>query len=239
MSENRENENNLDEIRTEASEAMESRADAELSGKQKPKGNYKTVQQLAHEYGMSKNGIMARLSKLQKEIEENDLDESDYISRGLKNTIYVLEPGLIWFAKYSADNTPMQAVSVSPDVQKLEQSEELNKHLQSEIEILKRQLEFMQENLKEKDKQIAAKDEQITAKDNQITGLTATTAQQSKTIDIQLNQILALTTSKESTPEPPQNAPQASETGVSISDEQLTTELSKRGFMGKLKLFFS
>lgn len=228
MSENRENENNLDEVRTDAAEP-ETMAEEipEQSETVKQSGNYKTIQQLAHEYGMSKNGIMTRLNKLLKEIKENDLDESDYISRGLKNTIYVLEPGLVWFAKFQADNTPMQSISVSPEVQKLQQSEELNKHLQSEIEILKQQLEYLQGNLKSKDEQLIVKDEQIAAKDNQINGLLATSAQQIKMYE----QILAL--------KAPQNEPEAPNKPVTVSDDEIRTELSKRGFMDKLKLLFS
>ena len=226
-----ENENNLDEIRTDAAEpetmAEEIPAKSETI---KRSGNYKTVQQLAHEYGMSKNGIMTRLNKLLKEIKENNLDESDYISRGLKNTIYVLEPGLVWFAKFQADNTPMQSISVSPEVQKLQQSEEINNHLKAEIEILKQQLEFMQENLKTKDeqlsvkdKQLASKDEQLAAKDNQINGLLATSAQQAKVYE----QMLAL------------QAPKASETAPTQSDDKATAESPKTSFWGKLMHLFS
>lgn len=209
------------------------------------RGTYKTVQQLAHEYGMSKNGIMTRIGKLLKEIKENGLDESEYISRGLKNTIYVLEPGLAWFAKFQADNTPMQSISISPEVQKLEQSEELNSHLKAEIEILKRQLEYLQTDLNEKNKQITARNDQINAQDSQISLLVGTIAQQAKIIDNQSNELLRLTAPK---PEPmgetaeettAQNVENDPKTVVSVSDEQIAEAMSKRSFMSKLKLLFS
>lgn len=234
MSEDKENERNLEEIPADAAEPetmAEEIPEQSENETIKPQGNFKTVQQLALEYGMTKNGIVVRINKMLKEVKEKGLKESDYVTRGKRNTMYVMESGLVWLAKFNDENSPMQSMSVSPEFLKMKHTEELNEHLKSEIEILKQQLEIMQQDAKEKDKQ-------ITARDNQITGLIAATAQQAKTIDAQYKTIMTLTAPAETATEPPQNAPQEAETAVSYSDDELRAEISKKSFWGKLALLF-
>ena len=237
MSEIKENQSDLGEIQTETAtpESMGEINESPEQSDDKPKGHFKTVQQLALEYGMTKNGIVARINKMLKEVKEQGLTESDYLFRGKRNTMYVMPMGLEWLAKFNDENTPMQSMSVSPEYQELLHVREKAKHLESETEILKRQIEILQND-------VTAKQNELTEKNNQISLLIGTVAQQTKTIDSQYNQLLRLTAPD---PEPMgENAEETtaqndSETGVSNSDDKITAELSKLSFMGKLKLLFS
>ncbi len=206
-------------------------------------GHYKTVNQLALEYGMTKNGVMVRIKKMLEEVKENGLSESDYITRGKKNTIYVKENGLVWLATWNANNTPMQAPTQNIDLElyKLEQAEQRAHDLEERQEELQKNIEFLQN--------------EVLNKTNQINGLTATVAQQAKIIDNQSSQLLKLTAAKEDPGETEkqenaaennngktdtaQNAQNGTKSAFSISDEQLTAELSKRSLWGKIKLLFS
>lgn len=228
MAEINENENVLDEVRTDAEtpETVETPAKSESiperSESKRPKGNYKTVQQLALEYGLSKQGIILRINKMLAEVAEDGLEESDYISRGKKNTIYVLEPGLIWLARFNADNSPMQAPTPNNETELYRE----------QIDELKKTIDFLQSEL--------------ISKGNQINGLTATMAKQADVISNQNEKLLALTASKEdpepsedtATETPPQKAPEGAETGVSISEDELRAEVAKKSFWGKLALLF-
>lgn len=239
MSENKENERNLEEIRTDAAEPetmAEEIPEQSENETIKPQGNFKTVQQLALEYGMTKNGIVVRINKMLKEVKEKGLKESDYVTRGKRNTMYVMESGLVWLAKFNDENSPMQNMSMSPEFLKMKHTEELNEHLKSEIEILKRQLGYLQSDLNSKNEQINFKNEQIASMNNQITGLVGTVATQMNTIESQYKTIMTLTASKEDEAE---NAPKASETAPTQSDDKATAESTKTSFWGKLKALFS
>ena len=85
-------------------------------------GTYKTVNQLAHEYALTKNGVMVRVRKMLKEIEGQGLNHDDYITRGARGTIYVLPKGLEWLAEWDESNSPMR--EPTPDTV----------HLESELE---------------------------------------------------------------------------------------------------------
>ena len=201
---------------------------------------YKTVNQLAQEYGMTKNGIMLRIKKMLEEVTKSGEVESDYITKGKRNTIYVKSKGLVWLANWNDANTPMQSPSYNSEVIELQQEharQEIH-DLEEQRAELKKTIEFLQSEL--------------IAKTNQINGLTATVAQQAKIIDSQTAQFLAITENKSvnaasdtATGEHAENenavnnAPQAPNSHVSISDEQITAELSKRSFLTKIKLLFS
>lgn len=245
MSENKEIERNLEEIPADAAEPetmAEEIPEQSENETIKPQGNFKTVQQLALEYGMTKNGIVVRINKMLKEVKEKGLKESDYVTRGKRNTMYVMESGLVWLAKFNDENSPMQSMSVSPEFLKMKHTEELNEQLKSEIEILKRQLGYLQSDLNSKNEQINFKNEQIAAMNsqissmnNQITGLVGTIATQMNTIESQYKTIMTLTASKEDEAE---NAPKASETAPTQSDDKTTAESPKTSFWGKLMHLF-
>lgn len=238
MSEGKEIERNLEEIPADAAEPetmAEEIPEQSENEAIKPQGNFKTVQQLALEYGMTKNGIVVRINKMLKEVKEKGLKESDYVTRGKRNTMYVMESGLVWLAKFNDENSPMQSMSVSPEFLKMKHTEELNEQLKSEIEILKRQLGYLQSDLNSKNEQINFKDEQIASMNNQITGLVGTVATQTNTIETQYKTIMTLTASKEDEAE---NAPKASETAPTQSDDKATAESPKTSFWGKLMHLF-
>lgn len=203
----------------------------------KPKGRYKTLVQLSQEYGLTRQGMKLRINKMLAEVTTNGLNESDYVVRGLRNTVYVLEPGLEWLAKLNDDNTPMRAPVQNIDLElyKTEQAEQRARESEERQAEMKKTIEFLQS--------------EVIAKTNQINVLTATIAQQSKTIDNQSNELLRLkapdpepmgeTAGTAAEPSNAQNVENAPKTDFSISDEQITAELSKRSFMSKLKLLFS
>lgn len=199
----------------------------------KPKGHYKTLVQLSQEYGLTRQGMKLRLNKMLTEVKANGLNESDYVVRGLRNTVYVLEPGLEWLAKLNDSNTPMRppVQNIDLELYKIEQAEQRARESEERQAEMKKTIEFLQG--------------EVIAKTNQINGLTATIAQQAKIIDNQSNELLRLTAPK---PEPmgenaeettAQNVENDPKTAVSVSDEQIAAELSKLSFMGKLKLLFS
>lgn len=199
-------------------------------------GTYKTLQQLALEYGITRQGVKARINKMLAEVNESGGNESDYITRGKQGAIYVQDKGLKWLAKWNADNTPMQAPTANIDLElyKLKQAEQRAHDLESQIELLSHELAM---------------------KNNQINGLTAALMQVTKALPDKSNQATEPSNSGEhvETTTPKQgtggkyddnssssyDAPQAPNSHVSLSDEQIIAELSKRGFMAKIKLLFS
>jgi hypothetical protein len=230
-------ENELDLMGNQAETATpESMGEVNESPEQsddKPKGHYKTLVQLSQEYGLTRQGMKLRLNKMLTEVKANGLNESDYVVRGLRNTVYVLEPGLEWLAKLNDNNTPMRAPVQNIDLElyKAEQAEQRARESEERQAEMKKTIEFLQG--------------EVIAKTNQINGLTATIAQQAKIIDNQSNELLRLTAPK---PEPmgetaeettAQNVENDPKTAVSNSDDKITAELSKLSFMGKLKLLFS
>lgn len=223
-----ENENNLDEIRKNVAESETTAEEIPEQSENetiKPKGNYKTVQQLALEYGLSKQGVILRINKMLAEVKDKGIPETDYISRGKKKTIYVLEPGLIWLAKFQAENSPMQTPVQNIDLEllKLEKSEERIKDLEKQVEDLREQLKYLQSDL-------ITKNDMIIERDKHVSVLSATISSQVQIIENQMEQILALKT--------PQNAPEASETAPTQSDDKATAESPKTSFWGKLMHLF-
>lgn len=206
--------------------------------------NYKTLQQLSVEYGITRQGVKARLNKMLAEIKQAGEDEAEYIIRGKQNTIYVKPKGIDWLASWNNANTPMQVPARNIDLElfKLQQAEQTAQDLRDTIAKLEKQIE------RNEDEKTFLHD-QITYLNKQIEVLHATTAHQVQVIDFQAERILALTEVKEPEPETkapdvepspdtPQNASEASETPVSVSDDELRAGLSKKSFWGKLALLF-
>lgn len=205
----------------------------------------KTIRQLSDEYNLTKGAILARINKMLAEVKQAGEDESEYIIRGKQNTIYVKPKGINWLASWNDANTPMQepVKNIDLELYKLQQAEQTTQDLRDTIAKLERQLE-------KSDNEKTFLHDQITYLNKQIEVLHATTAHQVQVINFQAERILALTEVKEPQPETkapdvepspntPQDASEASETPVSVSDDEIRAELSKRSFLSKLKLLFS
>lgn len=244
MSENKETERNLEEIPADAAEPETMAEEIPEQSEKNLKGNYKTLQQLSVEYGITRQGMKVRLDKMLAEISEKGLNKSDYVSRGVRNTIYVLEPGLIWLAKFDADNSPMRppVQNIDLELYKLEKAETRTQELEKQVEDQKRYIDFLQS--------------QLSSRSEQVDNLTETVLTQTNTIENYSKLVLMLTQKqpaeatetekpaeaetepKETATEPPQNAPQEAETPVSISEDKLKAEVAKKSFWGKLALLF-
>jgi len=201
----------------------------EESGTKAARDNYKTLQQLSVEYGITRQGVKARLDKMLSEVKESGGNESDYITRGKQGAIYVHDKGLKWLAEYNNSNTPMQvpAPNIELELLKLEQTEQTVKDLRKQIDDLEEQREFLRREL--------------SAKNNQINGLTAALMQTAKALPDKSVQDDGKSSSDPETvaEDTAHNAPQTPKTPVSVSDDEIRAELSKRSFLSKLKLLFS
>ncbi len=201
----------------------------------------KTIRQLSDEYNLTKGAILARINKMLAEVKQAGEDEAEYIIRGKQNTIYVKPKGIDWLASWNDANTPMQepVKNIDLELYKLQQAELRIKDLEEQLFDMRQDYNFLQTEL--------------TKRTQEVSNLTETIDNQSKVISSQNAQIFALTAEvkvqeepqpetkapdAEPSPDTLQNASEASETDVSISDDKIVAELSKRGFMDKIRLLF-